>query len=317
MISFRLWRSISDAATDDPIFRRASQFQRTARASSGRRRLPRLLILLGVLGLAAAVVHSPALLVLVLLVPILLIMLMAASPILLPLYVWAAGVQLTAEVIGGIFREKHQYTYDLICASTRGSLAASWSFATGVLHRCDWFTPLRWGTRLSMRAGLALLGGLCVFALLATVAGGQAFGFEQARLLLMVALLLALYYSNMTQTLVLSLVVGLFASSFDLSRQDSMLIGIFLYALLSLLPLLAGALVLVAFGMLAVEPGPGARMLAEAGALLLVVGAREGAIGLLWRGLGRRLEWGRGARHLAPSAFMATMKQQNDAGVVM
>ncbi len=293
MISFRLWRSISDAASDDPIFRRASQFQRSAPTPSRRRRrLPRLLLLPAVLALVAAVVHSPGLLVLLLLVPILLIMLMVASPVLLPLYAWAAGARLTSEVINGIFREKHQYTYDLICASTRGALAASWSFATGILHCCDWFTPLRWGTRLTMRAGMALLGGLSVFALLAAIAGGQAFGFEQARLLLMATLLLALYYSNMTQTLALSLVVGLYASSFDLSRQDSMLIGLFLYALLSLLPLLAGALVLVAFGMLAVEPGPAARMLVEAGALLLAVGAREGAIGLLWRGLGRRLEWG-------------------------
>ena len=307
MISFRLWRSISDAAIDDPIFRRTSQFQRTARASKRQRRLPPTLILLAGLALVAAVVHSPALLVLVLLVPMLLIVLMVASPILLPLYIWAAGLQLTAEVIGGIFREKHQYTYDLICASTRGALAASWSFATGMAHRCDWFTPLRWGTRLSLRAGTALLGGLSVFALLAAISSGSAFGVEQLRLLLMLALLLALYYSNMTQTLALSLVVGLYASSFNLSRQDSMLIGLFLYALLSLLPLLAGALVLVAFGMLALEPGPAAWMLAEAGALLLVIAAREGAVGLLWWGLARRLEWGRGRdpQYIESSLFEA------------
>ena len=141
MRSFRLWRSISDAAIDDPIFRRISQFQRPRRAPKPRRRLPRLLLLMAVLGLVAAVVYSPGLLVLLLLVPILLIMLMVASPVLLPLYTWAAGIQLTADVIDGIYREKHQYTYDLICASARGTLDASWSYATGILHRRDWFLP--------------------------------------------------------------------------------------------------------------------------------------------------------------------------------
>ena len=68
-------------------------------------------------------------------------------------------------------------------------------------------------------------------------------GLEQLRLLLLVALLLALYYCNMTQTLVLGLVCGLLASSFDLSRHDSMLIGVFSYVMLSLLPILAGAAV--------------------------------------------------------------------------
>lgn len=280
-----------------------------------------MLIVLAGLALIAALIHSPGLLVLILLVPILALMLMVASPVLLPLYIWVAGIHLTAEVIGGICREKRQFTYDLICASTRGTLDASWAYATGVLYRCDWFAPLRWGTRLTMRAGLALLGGLSVFALLMAVSGGQAFGFEQARLLLLLALLLALYFSNMIQTLALSLLCGLLASSFDLSRYDSTFIGLFAYLMLSLLPLLAGALVLVAMGRVLVEPHPLTLMLVEASAWLLVIGLREAAIALLWSALSRRLEWGRESRNLAPSVFMATIKQRNDAvaesGVVM
>lgn len=292
MLSIRLWRSIAEAAIDDPIFRRTSQIRRPAPKRKRRPRLPRLLMLAACLALAGAVVHSPEFLVLILIVPILMITLMVASPILLPLYIWVAGVQLTNEIIGGIFREKHQYTYDLICASTRGTLDASWAFAIGILYRSNWFMPLHWGTRLTLRAGLALLGGLGIFALHAAFSSGEAFGFEQARILLIVALLLALYYSNMTQTLALSLVIGLFASSYDLSRQDSTLIGIFAYVMLSALPLVAGVLALFAFSRVLVEPHPVTLMLVEAGAAALVVGLREAAIALLWSGLRRRLEWG-------------------------
>ena len=297
MYSFRLWRSIADAAIADPIFRRISQIDRPAQTPKPRLGAPRPLIVLAGLALVAAVLHSPALLILVFILPILMITLMVASPILLPLYLWLAGIQLTAEVISGIFREKHQYTYDLICASTRGTLDASWAFATGILYRRDWFAPLRWVTRLTFRAGLALLGGLAVFALLAAISSRGAFGFEQVRLFLLLTLLLMLYYSNMTQTLVLSLVSGLLASSFDLSRYDATLVGLFAYLTLSLLPILAGGLVLAVFGRLALEPHPAARMLAEAGALLLVVALREAAIVLLWSVLRRRLEWGSDRSH--------------------
>ena len=205
----------------------------------------------------------------------LMVMLIVVAPVLLPVVVLIAGARLTAEVVADIFREKHQYTYDLICASTRGTLDASWSYATGILYRSNWFLPLRWGTRMTMRLGLALLGGLTVIALFTALSSGQDFGIEQARLLLMVLLSLALYYSNMMQTLVMSLVIALVASSFDWSRHDSTLVGVFAYLSLSLLPLLAGGLLLFVFGRVMIEPHPATLMLVEVAALLLVVGLRE------------------------------------------
>ncbi len=294
MLSFRLWRNIVDADIKDPIFRRASQIQ--APATAPRRRLgsARLLVFLALPALIAAVLHSPQLLVLVLLLPMLMITLIVVAPILLPFGVLLLGVPLTTAVIDGIYREKHQYTYDLICASTRGTLKASWSFATGILYRSDWFLPLRWGTRTTARFGLAALGGLLLFTLSSAVLSREQVGFEQLRLLLLVALGLALYYSNMTQTLALSLVIGLFASSFDVSRQDGMFVGIFVYVALTVLPLAAAGVVVFLFGRLALAPHPLILLLVEAGALLLIMGLRELLIMLLWSALQRRLEWGRG-----------------------
>lgn len=294
MLSWRLWRSITNVDFKDPVFRRVSHVSDPGPPAQRRFRPPRWLLPLTTLALAIAIINAPQWLILLLIVPMLLVTLLVAAPILLPLAVLLAGLPLTANVISGILREKHQYTYDLLCASTRGTLDASWAFASGILYRSRWFLHLRWGTRLSLRAGLAALGGLSIFALYSSITSGPAFGFEQARLLLLTALLLALYASNLTQTLVLSLLVGLVASSFDHARQDSTLIGIVAYLTLAVLPLLAGASVLVACGRILIEPGPAALMLLETAALLLVVGLREAAIVLLWSALRRRLDWGRG-----------------------
>ena len=269
--------------------------------------MPRLLIVAAIPALIAALAHTPELLVLVLVIPMLMLTLMVATPVLLPLFVIFAGARLTFEVISGIYREKHQHTYELICASTRGALQASWSFAAGVLYRSDWFLPLRWGTLLTCRLGLAALGVLGAFTLLAALLTPQAVGMEQLRLLALVALMLALYYSNMTQTLALSLLVGLYASSFDWSRNDGMTVGIFLHLALTSLPLAVGGLAFVLFGRAAFESGPLLRTLAEGGSLLLIVALREAQIALLWRALARRLEWGRGyarQRDLAPSSTL-------------
>lgn len=318
MMSRRLWRSLTAMDIDDPIFRRVSEIRKAAAPKPGMR-LPRPLIATAIPALVAALLHAPELLMLVLVIPIVMITLIVLMPVMLPIVVILAGSRLMVDVIGGIYREKHQHTYELICASTRGALQASWSFAGGILYRSPWFTPLRWGTLMTFRLGSAVLGGLCVFILLSALIGPQAVDIEQVRLLAMLALLLALYFSNMTQTLVLSLLVGLYASSFDWSRPDGMTVGVFLHIALTSLPLLAGGLALAAYGRAVIEPGPLLRTVVEGGSLLLVVALREAAISLLWSALARRLEWGRG-RSLAPSAFLATLNQNEvvaESGALM
>ena len=87
MLSFRLWRSIVLADIHDPIFRRVSQIQTPAEAPRHRIHLPQQLIVLAALAIIAAVFHSPELLILVFVVPILMITLIVVAPILLPAFV--------------------------------------------------------------------------------------------------------------------------------------------------------------------------------------------------------------------------------------
>ena len=291
MWSGRLWRTLAAADINDPIFRRVSQIHMPIRAPRAGMRLPRPVAVLVAIALIAALIHTPALMILALVIPMLLITAMVAAPLLLPIATWLAGIHLTAAVISGIDREKRQNTYDLICALTKGRLSASWSFASGIAHRGGWFAPLRWGTLATLRAGMALLGGLSLFALLTAAFGQGALGIEQARLFLLILLFLALYYSHIAHSLVTGLIVGLLASSFERSKPDATALGIFVYVAVSALPFLAAGLILVAFEWLVVEPAPLLRLAVEGGALLLLMALREAALALLWRALEWRLEW--------------------------
>lgn len=289
MLSWRLWRTIAEVDINDPISRRVSQIQRIPIRSTSRWKMPRALWLLAAFSAAFALVLAPQMLALVLVVPMIMISLVVAAPAYLPALVILAGAYSTGEIISGIYREKHQFTYDLICASTQGKLNASWSFATGMLHRGAYFLPLRWGTRISLRFGGAALAGLTCVTLLFAMTGRASFGIEQLRLLLLPLLILTVYFSNMTQTFALSHIIGLLASSCDLAKRDAMLVGLLGYALFNTLPLFGAALLYFPFRFFVFEPHPLALMAVEAGALLLIVAGRELVIVALWSALKRRM----------------------------
>ena len=223
MMSLRLWRMVSVADINDPIFRRASQMNKPVRKASHDLRTLPILLLLAAIAVAALLIHAPALFTLVFALPIVMIALVVASPALLPFFTLAAGAYSVIEVINGIYREKVQHTYELICSSTRGSLDANLSFAVGILHRGAWFGVLRWGTWQSLRLGRYVLFAALLLTVWLLLSDRASLGFEQLHVLSLIALLLILYYAQLTQTMVMSLIIGLFCSSFDLSKYGRQL----------------------------------------------------------------------------------------------
>ena len=263
--------------------------QKPAARTMPRRKAPRLLWLVAILALALMIVAAPQLLALALALPISMITLVVAAPIWLPAAVGLAGAVSTGEIISGIQREKQQNTYDLICASTQGKLKASWSFASGNLHRGGYFLPLAWATRASLRLGLAALAGLTCFTLLFALSGAASFGIVQLRLLLLPLLIAAVYGSNLTQTFALSHIIGLLVSSFDWAKRDALLAGLLAYGLLHTLPVVGAGLVYLPFRWLVYAPHPLALLVIETFALLLIVAGRELTIMALWSALRRRM----------------------------
>ncbi|MCY4073024.1 MAG: hypothetical protein OXG60_17155 [Chloroflexi bacterium] len=294
MLSSRLWRQIAQPDTRNPIFRRASQSYTPASAPERRYRSPRPLLPIAGLALIIALALQPQLLLLLFGIPMFIIMLAVASPALLPFFALGAGMVLVVEIVQGIAREKRQHTYELICSSTPGSLHANWSFAKGISHRGGWFAALRWGSAQSLRLGGVVLGGALLLILWLLLSDQARLGLAQLRVPLLIALLLVLYYSHLTQTIVLSTLIGLFSGSFDLGERDAAFIGICAYVFGQALSIGLAVLFYVSCGRLFYEPQPLVSMGVESVTVGIVILSREAMIVALWRGLRARLESSRG-----------------------
>lgn len=293
MLSRRLWRQIAQPDTGNAIFRRASQSYKPASAPARRGSLTRPLRLFAGILVIAAVVLQPQLLFLLFVLPIVMVMLVVASPALLPLFALAGGLFLVVEVIGGICREKRQHTYELICSATPGSLQACWSFAQGITHRGGWFSALRWGSAQSLRLGGVVLGGTLLL-ILWLLLSDQGLGLEQLRVPLLIGLLMMLYYSHLTQSIILGLTLGLCMSSFDLHRRDAAAIGACLYVIAQALSIGLALMFYVACSRLLFEPQLLVSMGVECAAVAIVILSREALIVALWTWAEARLEWARG-----------------------
>lgn len=290
MLSWRLWQQVSRPDSSNPIIRRFGNAPRAAQAAERKSRWRRLMWGAAALGLIVIVLNPAQIFVLLFVTPMLMITLAAAAPLLLPLAATVSGALLAAEVIAAIVREKAQHTYELMCACPEGALYANWSCAIGVAHRGGWFSALRWGTAMSLRLGLIGLGGLMLLGLGLLASDQQAIGAEQLRIILVYAMLLGLYGAQLAQSLPLSLIIGLLASSFDWRRRDAQLIGAFLYLVCQTLPMMLALLAYGAGSRAAVDAHPALRIGIELGSLLVFASAREVVIVAMWGALRRRLD---------------------------
>ena len=294
MISPRLWQQVIRPDHSNPIIRRFRHSPPPAAVAARTSRRRRLVYAAVAIALILIALNPSQILVLIFILPMLMITLIVLAPLLLPLLTLLAGAGLVAETLGAIVREKHQHTYELMCACTEGALYANWSCAIGVLHRGFWFAAMRWGTRVSLRLGLFALGLLLLLMLALIAFDHQQVGAEQLRILLVTAALLLVYGSQLAQTLLTSLLIGLIAGSFDWHRRDALLAGALIYAFA------AGS---------AHRPGRagvcGGRRARGRRAFRCWASARRWArcwclcwrgrwlVALLWAALRRRLEWGR------------------------
>ncbi len=275
MLSWRVWQALAQPDRDDPLVRRLSQADRPIARQGPTWHAPRMLLALLVFLCLGSLFYAPQLLMFFFTLPVVLLTLLVLSPLLLPAIVPLLGVLLTSEILAGIGRERHWHTWPLLCSLPGGALQANWSCAIGIAQRGAWLLPLRFMARLMLWLGMTLWLLLALLSLWLAITGQQALGDEQARLLLLLALGLAVYYAQLAQTLALAVVCGLWASAFNWQRRDVAFAGLCLYLALSVLPLLLG-LWMTSQGWWLVAVG-------------LVLMLREAAAWLLWRHLRWRL----------------------------
>ncbi|GEM_PF-1162516 len=239
MLSWRLWDTLAEPASRNPIFtfvrdRRKPQPKLELQSSLFVRLLWVIAIVLVVIGL----IRIPEMLIYLFQVPILAVTFLVVSPLLLPLGAILAGGYLVHKITERIHKEKRQFTYELLCTSPDGALYANWSFATGILHRDGWFQWMKAITLITYRLGRIAVSVIAVILLGLLVLGDGSIGFSEIHLIISLALLVGLYYTNIQQSISLSLMIGLFASSLNSSRRDANIIGLLTYFLSQLTPFL-------------------------------------------------------------------------------
>lgn len=244
MLSSRLWQTIEDPITHNPIFMRIRDDYILRAKPKTEVKIPGYVYAIIILLLIILFIRAPFFFIMVAQLPVFVILPLVLSPLAMPIFVVVAGSYLVSRIIQIIHKEKRQYTYELLCAAPDGCLDTSWLVATGILHRGSWFMWLKmcaWLCYRLMLVALIILGGFVVVTLPSME--NNANRLEAVQTLINLILLAGLYYTSMIQPIVFSLVIGLHATSWNLNQRDTSLIGLFTYLIFQIVPFV------IAFGL--------------------------------------------------------------------
>jgi len=288
MLSWRLWRALSEPAYKNPIFKRSCN-ERRQQSTQDTLKLPRHTSKLILLLIGLAVLHTPYILIFLFQIPAMMILVIVLTPLFLPLILMVYGGYLLSIITSYIHKEKRQYTYDLICASPDGALRANWIFATGIIHRGDWFYWVETLVNFTYRIGQIILIGLACLMIVTMLQSDGTTHFDSLQTLINLSLLLGLYYTSIMQTFVLILVVALYATSLDLHQRDSNLIGLVLYIILQIFPFLIATALFIGLHLMFPNPHPAVAIGLDFIVLGSIYATQELNIILGWHQLTKRL----------------------------
>lgn len=163
-----------------------------------------------------------SLLMMVFIVPALGVLAFLLLPVLLPPFTAVIGGFWAASISGALVKERNDHTYDLLCVTPSGTLAANWAVASGCLHRGDIFDSLRSAVYVALMIGGFLLGLMAlVTAFMAMRATAAQSLVVAVRTIVDLMMLLGLFYLHYVQSMVLSALVGVYAPAVFENRSDT------------------------------------------------------------------------------------------------
>jgi len=289
MLSWRLWQTLIEPAYKSPIFKRIINERRPYGTEDTTLKIPRYMKIVILALTVLAIINSPYILLLLFQIPAIAIMLIVLTPLLLPYIIMIYGSFLVSKITTMVHKEKRQYTYDLLCASPDGALRSNWILATGIIHRGDWFYWVEALGHFMYRVGQVVLLIFAGFTLLVLLFSETPPYIESLQTLVNLSLVVGLYYSSLMQTFVLILLVGLYATSFDLSQRDSNVIGLLTYTILQILPYLIAVTLFLVLHTLIPNPHPAAAIGRDCIVLGSIYAIQELNIIFVWYQLTKRL----------------------------
>ena len=296
MFSWRLWRRVRRYDAAHPVYWRANRTDGSRhRWSINYKPLADLRWVALVLLLVALVVQ-PRLFGYMLFVPVFLMLLLLTAPAWLPLIIFTYGLIQAMTISRTLARENQRATHDLVVLGSSGPLGTDWAITSAILHRGESFNLLHVVMRIVLATACVLLGLAALIALVPLLRTGDTASAElgsAAQLIVEGILLVILFYTGYTQSVVLSALVGLLLPNYAKSQEivalgaagtySALQIGSYTLALLialDVLPLLSAIWPVESW-----QAGIGLSLLRFA----IVIGIREWIIWTLWNRLIQRL----------------------------
>lgn len=281
MMSLRLWQAIQNSGgSEHPLFKRMTLMD----LSPGKRLPVRLMT-----G-ASMVAGLMFICVISMLIPPYLIHNLALLPLLMPLFVVLLAIGGTGNGLGWagnisavIVHEHTSSTFDLLSTTPGGALGACWAIAMGCLHRNNDLS-----TRTSLQTQVAwggfFMSGVIVFVIYLNT-WTQAAARWPGNIALILFPLVAIYYIDYVQSVVMSVQVGLLGASYrqHIGEARVLSMGLFL-SVQTLTYAIAGVIALWLLPLLGIG-GIGLAGLR----VIAFFGVRDLAILGLWRQLTHRL----------------------------
>jgi len=227
VITWRLWRALQHPPVQHPLYRRVLLLRPAAGV-----RLDEALTFRFLWRLAL-----PILFVSIFALTPIILPLIVVSPVLLPLIANLRGGVWAVKTGGAIARENEQGTYDLLALLPFGAFGANWVIGSGCLYRGSSFADLQTFVRILMHFLLLVLGIALVIAIILMAAEppspkplesqGQVF-----MTLVNLAALIAAFYIDYVQSVIVGILVGMLAPAHAHNRFDTRAWGLFSYLFL-------------------------------------------------------------------------------------
>ncbi len=217
ILTLRLWRRLLNPDVRNPLFRQ------TAEAITSLPVLPRWHIsprqrwlLLAAVLVVLFLVNPLLPLAILFVMPIATILGFTLLPFSLPLLVNVAGIWWAANAGGALARQQALRRYDLLSVSLDGNLNASWVIASACAQRGG-LGLLHLAQRAVLWLGVGLLGALLLIALWMTFSQSDGLSLERLtltmRTLMDLVMLLAGFHLHYMQTIILSLIAGMYVAT--------------------------------------------------------------------------------------------------------
>lgn len=283
MMTWRLWRALLSDIILSPMFRRTYIANRIRLSLSPSHALPNpstrrfnlkertLLLLTQIIAVLGGVG--------------LLFGLLCLLPVLIALFALSGvfyGARCALETSHRVTMERENGTYSILCVTPPGIFGVHWSICTGYLRQYENFNLLRVGISRTSIGVVVFACGLVAISLLSGPRSVNSAPLESLVWLSSMIALVAAFYLNFVQSVIIGCMVGLLVPGYTSNKLDAQLYAVSIFLTLALASIALTLFVILSLDGAFISGGLGIRLLLPLVYVLVFYLIREAIITLLW-----------------------------------